>query len=99
MIDAEFKFFEVSILIEGSRESAPTNNRKFTSDKRKQAQGKWACGRAFAGARLRARICGRAFAGERSACIQAYNKRCMHDNVSQLNSFIIQAKGKALFKA
>ncbi len=57
------------------------------------------CGRAFAGARLRARVCGRAFAGERSACIQAYYKRCMHDNVSQLNSFIIQAKGKALFKA
>jgi hypothetical protein len=35
-------------LLEGSRESAPTNNRKFTSDKRKQPQGKWACGRAGA---------------------------------------------------
>ncbi len=49
----------------GSRESAPTNNRKFTSDKRQQAQGKCAvrarvCGRAFAGARLRARVRGRA---------------------------------------
>ncbi len=61
----------------GSRESAPTNNRKFTSDKRK-VNGR-------AGARLRARVCGRAFAGERSACIQAYYKRCIHDNVSQLN--------------
>ncbi len=41
----------------GSRESAPTNNRKFTSDKRQQAQGKCA---------VRARVCGRAFAGARS---------------------------------
>ncbi len=44
----------------GSRESAPTNNRKFTSDKRQQAQGK------SAGARSRARVRGRAFAGAHS---------------------------------
>jgi hypothetical protein len=46
--------------IYGSRESAPTNNRKFTSDKRKQPQGKWACGRAGARAcgRAGARACG-----------------------------------------
>jgi hypothetical protein len=57
-----FDCSDILIFYKGSRESAPTNNRKFTSDKRKQAQGKWA------GARLRARVCGRAFAGERSAC-------------------------------
>ncbi len=38
----------------GSRESAPTNNRKFTSDKRQQAQGKWACARGHACARRQA---------------------------------------------
>jgi len=43
----------------GSRESAPTINRKFTSDKRQQAQGKWAGARlrARVGTRLRARVC------------------------------------------
>ncbi len=77
----------LSSLNEGSRESAPTNNRKFTSDKRKQPQGKWACGRAFAGARLRARVCGRAFFAQRALALssQPGYKRCIHNDYSQLN--------------
>ena len=48
------KFFLVYFY--GSRESAPTNNRKFTSDKRQQAQGKCAGARSRAHAQPKALV-------------------------------------------